>query len=178
MSFAAEVKLVKSIAVADGTFTSWLRWWWNGFLTRRRFQEKGGCLFHPKREGLPEVGCRGHPSVVCHWDSEDSIEHYCRCPVVLRVAGHMMRLSYPPEMALNIWVLNSSWLDREDELRGISLLIYGCYLAFNSIRIKGISSSDQAFQCIAQHCRQGAMGHSACMSFLDRSWQRPVKHVC
>lgn len=136
----------------------------NGWCTHRRFQnrasENNKCMF------------------LCGGQAEDSIEHYCKCPVTMRVARHLMHLSYPDEAAMDLWVLNSGWLDSEDVMRGMALLIYGCYMACNNIRCKGISCSDQAFHCIAQHCRQGGMGNNKCMSFLDASWLRPMKHVC
>ena len=137
---------------------------WNGWCTHRRFQRRlstsNKCMF------------------MCGGQAEDSIEHYCRCPVTMRAARHIMHLSYPAELALDVWVLNSGWWDSEDVARGLGLLMYGCYMAFNSIRCKGVSCSDQAFHCIAQHCRQGAMGNNKCMEFIDTSWQRPMKHVC
>ena len=128
--------------------------------TQRRLADTNECVF----------GCGG--------EAEDSIEHYCRCPVTLRVAGHMMHVSYPANLALDIWILNSSWLDVDEVLVGIGLLIYGCYMGFNSIVHGSVSSPEQAFRCIAQHCRQGAMGNDRCMDFLDRCWQTPVRHVC
>ena len=115
---------------------------------------------------------------MCGGDAEDSIEHYCRCPVALRVARHVMHIVYPAELALDIWILNSGWLDGDGVLIGISLLVYGCYMAFNTIRRAGVSDSDQAYQCIVQHCRQGAMGNDKCVEYLDKRWQSPMQCVC
>ena len=89
-----------------------------------------------------------------------------------------MHFDYPNESALDIWMLNSSWHDVDSNLRGSGLLAYGCYVAFNTIRRNGITNGEQAFHCIAQHCKQGAMGHNACMKYLDEAWQRPLNHVC
>ena len=89
----------------------------------------------------------------------------------------MMHFDYPAGLALNIWVLNSYWLDIDDNLRGVGLLVYGAYMAFNSIRCKGISNVEEAVQCISQHVRQGAMNNNACMSYLDRCWQKPMNYV-
>ena len=52
-----------------------LRAWWNGWVTRRRFQQQGWCIF----------GCR----------CEDSIEHYARCPVVREFGARFLHLSAP-----------------------------------------------------------------------------------
>jgi hypothetical protein len=152
-------KLVNPRVHAATFSTMWNRWY-----THRRRQKSrdasNKCVFK------------------CGGDAEDSIEHYCKCPIVHRVAMHVMHFDYPNESALNIWMLNSSWHDDDTNLKGIGLLVYGCYMAFNTIRHNGITCGEQAFHCITQHCKQGAMGHSACMKYLDEAWQRPMNHVC
>lgn len=66
---------------------------WNGWCTHRRFQQRrkasNACLF------------------LCGGGAEDAVEHYCRCPVVKRVAAHTLRFSYQDEGALTLWLLNS-----------------------------------------------------------------------
>jgi hypothetical protein len=137
---------------------------WNGWCTHRRFQRRhldtNVCLFK------------------CGGGAEDSLEHYCRCPVVLRVARHLLHFSYAAEAGLDLWTLNSSWLDIPGNLRGLALLVYGTYMAFNSIRYNKISDSQQAFHCIVQHCKQGAMGHAASMTHIDACWLSPISHIC
>ena len=137
---------------------------WNGWCTHRRFQQRhkasNVCLF------------------MCRGTAEDSLEHYCRCPVVRRVAEHTFRFSYPAEEALTLWLLNSRWLDSPDNLLSLGLLVYGVYMAYNTIRYHKIGSSDDAFQCIVQHCKQGAFGHPASMSHLDTRWQSPISYIC
>ena len=137
---------------------------WNGWCTHRRFQ---------KRSSTDNV-CR----FKCSSTSEDSLEHYCRCPVVPRVARHILHFSYPPELALNVWMLNSYWLDIDYNMRGAALLIYGTYMAFNTIRHKGIADANQAYKCITQFCKLGAGGDDACISHLDGCWHRPMNYVC
>jgi hypothetical protein len=55
---------------------------WNSWVTERRFQRrrsvKNVCVFK------------------CSITAEDSLEHYCRCPVVLRVGRSSLRIDYPP----------------------------------------------------------------------------------
>ena len=136
---------------------------WNRWATQRRFQRRlsieNQCVFTSSRT------------------AEDSLEHYCRCPAILRVARHMVHFEYPAEQALNIWALNSAWLDDDDNMRGLSLLVYGAYMGFNSFRHEGVSGVEQAVQCITQHARQGAMGHTLCMEYLDSRWQQPMNYV-
>ena len=114
----------------------------------------------------------------CKEGAEDSLEHYCRCPVVLRVARHLFHISYPLELALNIWAINSAWLDRPHMIESLSLLMYGVYMAFNTLRYSRVTDTQQAFHCIIQHCKQGAFGHQECMNHLDSCWHRPVSHIC
>ena len=164
ISMARRIKLLATLVpprVHAAVFTTM----WNGWCTHRRFQNRRGAGNH----------CR----FKCSLGSEDSLEHYCRCPVVLRVAKHMFHISYPAEMALDLWTLNSSWLDMShDNLRGLALLVYGTYMSLNTIRHNGISDSTQAFQCIVQYCKLGCGGHSACITFLDTCWSRPMTCIC
>ena len=135
----------------------------NGWCTRRRFQQRNAasnlCVFK------------------CGNSAEDSLEHYCRCPVVSRVAESYLHFSYTKELGLDLWLLNSYWLDGDEALRGLAILIYGTYNAFNSIRHGFIPNEQQAYHCIIQHCKQGSFGHGKCMKFLDSCWKSPITHV-
>ena len=138
---------------------------WNRWCTHRRFQQRhmsnNRCVF------------------MCGGQAEDSFEHYCRCPLVHRVSRNVLHFSYPNEVALDMWLLNSYWLDVDDNFRRAALLVYGLYRAFNTIRNNnGISSAKQAVHCIIQLCRQGALGHNECMKVIDTCWQKPISHVC
>jgi len=137
---------------------------WNGWCTHRRFQKRH----------LPTNVC----VFKCSSSSEDSLEHYCRCPVILKAARHTLHFSYPEEMGLDLWVLNSSWLDIDYNMRSLALLVYGTYMAFNRIRHGFVSDSHQAFLCITQFCKLGAGGHNGCISHLDGCWMRPMNYVC
>ena len=128
----------------------------NGWCTHRRFQRRHSksnlCVFK------------------CNSSAEDSIEHYCRCEVVRKVAAHTFHMSYNCEHALDLWALSSKALDNQDHLHSIGLLIYGVYNAFNSIRNGHITNAQQAFYAIVQHCKQGAMGHPRSMTHIDSRW--------
>jgi hypothetical protein len=137
---------------------------WNGWCTHRRFQ---------LRQNTSNV-CK----FKCSLRSEDSLEHYVRCPVVLKVAKHCLHFSYPDEAGINLWMMSSPWLDLECNLRGLALLIYGAYMGFNSIRHSSISNEGQAFHCIVQHIKQGAAGHAKSIAHLDSCWQKPISFLC
>ena len=148
---------------------------WNGWCTHRRFQRRHWasniCFFKCGDSCSISTSCSSSRG------AEDSLEHYCRCPVVLRVANHLFHFSYPEEMGLDLWALNSAWLDTPANMRGLALLVYGVYMAFNSIRYNKISDSAQAFHCIVQHCKQGAMGHAPSMAHMEACWRSPMSYI-
>ena len=137
---------------------------WNGWCTHRRFQrrhwESNRCRFK------------------CSDSAEDSLEHYCRCPTVLRVAKHVFRFSYPNEMGLDIWALNSAWLDDLHNMRSFALLIDGAYNAFNTFRYTAAHNDHDAYHGIQQHCKQGTAGHADSIKHLDSCWLKEVSYVC
>jgi hypothetical protein len=112
---------------------------------------------------------------MCSGSAEDSIEHYCRCPVVSRVAHSFLHMQYPAEEALNVWTLNTKWVDTPEVITCVALLEYGVFNALNSIKHHGISSESQAYNCIVQHCKQGVMGHVASSKVLGNCWRRPLR---
>jgi len=63
---------------------------WNGWTTHRSFQKRkvssNRCVF------------------LCGGAAEDSIEHYCRCPVVLKVAFQIFKIHLQAEGALDAWL--------------------------------------------------------------------------
>ena len=136
---------------------------WNAWTTERRFQRRQSdtnvCVFN------------------CSSTAEDSIEHYCRCPIVRRVGYRHLKIEYPPEEGLNIWTLNSRWVECRDIMCRVAILVYGTYRAFNSIKHKGISDSQQAQECIVQSCRPGVAGSDKCTRLWDTSWSRPISYM-
>ena len=87
-------------------------------------------------------------------------------------------MDYPAELALNIWLLNSSWLNSPDIRMGISLLVYGVYNAFNTLRYQPSTDAQQVHHMIVQYCKQGAFGHSKAMASLDSRWRNNIISLC
>ena len=135
----------------------------NGWVTHRRLQRRrwatNKCVFH------------------CCDGAEDSLEHYCRCEVVQKVARHTFHMNYPSDQALNLWSLRSDYVDKEHNMLSVGLLVYGVYNAFNTLRHNPVGDDRQAFHCIVQHCRQGAFGHQRCMEHLDSSWKQSMSYI-
>jgi hypothetical protein len=137
---------------------------WNGWSTETRFQRK-----HSQSNR-----CR----FKCSSEAGDSIEHYCRCPVVRQVSYKHLHLQYNLCDALNVWCLNTSLLDKPHILTCVAILIYGAFNAYNSIRHNTISSSSQAYNCIVQHCLQGVSGHGASAKVLGSCGRSPLLALC
>jgi hypothetical protein len=137
----------------------------NGWVTHRRLQRRkwptNKCVFK-----CNELG-----------EAEDSLEHYCRCDVVHKVARHIFHISYPDEQGLDLWALNSKFVDNPENMLSVAMLQYGVYNAFNTLRYSPVGSSQQAFHCIVQHCKQGAFGHIPCMTHLDSRWKQTMKYM-
>ena len=109
---------------------------------------------------------------------EDSLEHYCKCPVVMQAAQVFIKIDYPAELAMDVWTLNNGLLDTEVGAVAVAILICGAYNAFNSIRHACIASRQQAYHCIVQHMNQAAAGHPRCTTFLDNRWKADAIHIC
>jgi len=94
------------------------------------------------------------------------------------VARKTFRIDYPPSEALNVWSMNTYWVESSDVMIRVALLIYGSYKAFNVIKHKSISNAQQATECIKQACKYGAVGNDICMDIVDSSWSKPISHLC
>ena len=135
---------------------------WNGWCVPRRFQKRHSAADHCL------LGCED--------DSQDCIEHYCRCPTVAGIGEKYLRISASPPRALNLWLLNEKAIDNPMIMRSVALLIYGTYMTANHCRHTGRFSREVAEDAIKQYCIQGARGNSDLEAHLDGCWHIPVTH--
>ena len=119
----------------------------NGWCTHHRFQRRHAasniCVF----------GCSASAS--------DSLEHYCRCPVVLHVLQRKLRVEVTPRAALRLFMLD---IPRSDDnlLRCCALINYAVYNTFNALRAKStISSAEVSSDALGQALLNAIMGHPA-----------------
>ena len=72
----------------------------------------------------------------CSCSASDSLEHYCRCPVVLQVLHRKLRVKVTPRAALRLFMLD---IPRSDDnlLKCSALINYVVYNTFNAFRAKG-----------------------------------------
>lgn len=128
----------------------------NGWCTHRRFQQRfcstNKCMF----------GCPGQ--------AEDSIEHYCRCPVTLEVLRTQLNASVSPQRALSFWLMDCS--RSEDMAICSALSCYAAYSTFNYYRCsKKIPSQNVAIDAMKQSIFQAVQGSSQLRGWLDNRWR-------
>ena len=82
-----------------------------------------------------------------------------------------------PADALNLWVLNSAWLDSDDNLTLMCVLIYGVYMTFNHCKHSHLQFSQHVFDHMIQQCKQGTAGHPRSMRLLDSRGPASITYV-
>ena len=135
----------------------------NGWVTHRRSQ----------RRSAPSNMCM----LGCSDRAEDSIEHYCRCPAVLKVLQHKLRIIVPPAKALAFWMLDCPSSD-DDLLMSSALSVYAGYMATNTYRKIGRpQTKERAIDAMGQYLIQSAYGHPKVGKFLDNCWATPMRNL-
>ena len=144
-------KLVPPRVCAASLGTIWNRW-----CTHRRFQERDS----PHNKCM--LGCKGN--------AEDSIEHYCRCPVTKRILQNNLRL--PPTTYANIHtlLLCNDHIDNTDTLTSIALVQYAIYNATNHFRYNTTPDTTDRYEATLQWLREGAKNHKHASAVLDNRW--------
>ena len=127
---------------------------WNGWITSRRFQRNGSCVF----------GCR------C---GEDSIEHYSVCKHVWDFSSRYLRLHPPPG---DVHLRRRSFLILDEAGRGenttltLSALrvaaVYRAYL----LTVHGDYSAEVAREMLPQTLRHAVRGHPEAMKATRIVW--------
>ena len=132
---------------------------WN---TERRWQRRRSprntCLF----------GCSGN--------SEDSIEHYCKCRITRQVLQRYLHLPQQQYAHLHSFLLCNSHITSTETLTTIALLIYGVYNATNQLRYTPPTTNIDMYDFVVQHIRQGCKGHDKSASTLDNRWHPEPTH--
>ena len=128
----------------------------NGWCTHRRFQQRfcatNKCM----------LGCPG--------EAEDSIEHYCRCPVTLEVLRAQLNITVSPQRGLAFWLMDCP---RSKDMAICSALsCYAAYSTFNFYRCKKkIPSTAVAIDAMRQSIFQAVGGSAKLKRWLDNRWR-------
>ena len=101
----------------------------------------------------------------CPPAAEDSLEHYCRCPV-LRAAHHRHLRLLPPREGtlLQGWLLGAESGTAADSTRWA----LGAYASYRSYCTQKLGVSD----LFCQYLREGASGHTTAERALATAWVR------
>jgi len=113
------------------------------------------------------LGCRG--------GAEDSIEHYCRCPVTKKVLERKLNMSPTKYAHLHSFLLCNTYIRTQDELTSIALLIYALYNATNYYRHNPPAPDVNVHEAVTQWMREGAKNHRNATHALDNRWN-PTRH--
>ena len=132
------IKFLHSL-VPPRVVAAFLRTWFNGRCTTRRFQTLGPCLF----------GCGGCDT--------DCIEHYARCLVVTKTRT-LFRL--PVAFSSLLGFLGGVEESTPSEQCLNALVVYAAYQAHNTLRQKGPTGSLQAEQMLVEFHKLATQCHS------------------
>ena len=126
----------------------------NRWCTARRFQGSGSCIF-----------CRTQ-------DAPDSLEHYCRCPIVWQFAAKVLNLSPPAEERSQRFFLVWDYTDSDDLIRH-AIVVYAAYTAFHSLRhLPPGSPPPPLFSYLRRTAHHAVAGHTRSGSALRKSFVR------
>ena len=124
---------------------------WNRWCTARRFQGSAACVFR------------------CATSAEDSIEHYCRCPITLHVASRYLRLG-DSHVNMHTLSLCNPLITTQDALVASALLIYAVYRGTNHYRHQTAGEPQEVYDSLRQWIREGVGRHGASHTILRNLW--------
>ena len=86
----------------------------------------------------------------CSITAEDSIEHYCRCPVVKQAMTKVLRLDPYYYANIHTLMLVNTHVNTIEDLTTIALLTYGIYTTTNTLRKQTRAQQSPAHAAPAQ----------------------------
>ena len=141
-----------------------LRTMWNGWSTRRRFQQGWApCV----------LGCSSP-----HDDVQDSIEHYAHCPIILDMSRRY--LNVPPLIGAArkggfiVLGLQAGQIS-DDTLARRAVLAYAAYRTVHTLRercrLPPLDQARLAGEMLRQMAREAARHHPGTVRLLDAAWR-------
>ena len=144
-------KLVSPRVIAAVFSTIWNRW-----TTHRRMQRRHAdtnrCLL-----GCPQP-------------AEDSIEHYCRCPISKEFLRLHLNLSPEIFAGLHSFTLCNVNIQSTQQLTTIAIWIYTIYTATNNLRRRPLPANAFIQDALKQWAREGTRHHTPSGAILDTRW--------
>ena len=110
----------------------------------------------------------------CSGSASDSLEHYCKCPVVLQVIKRKLRVEVSQRAALRFFMLDFARSD-DNMLRCGAIINYAVYNTFNAFRSNSITRSMAvSSDALGQAILNALMGHPASEEFVRNRWAAAV----
>ena len=100
----------------------------------------------------------------CSASAEDRIEHYCRCPHILRFA-HTILFIAPEDCTLARFLLAESNLS-DKQLTLFAVLVYSVFRTTNALRNLVDVRPNVVFDMLEEHAKNAVKGHSKSASVL------------
>ena len=112
----------------------------------------------------------------CTASAEDRIEHYCRCPHVLRFAQAMLNIA-PADCTLARFLLVESTMT-EAQLTLFAVLVYSVFCTTNTLRDHEETGPDVIFDMLEEHAKQAVKGHKkSCSVLYEAMHGRFIRHA-
>ena len=124
----------------------------NGWCTRRRFQQHGACLFQ----------CNAHAA--------DSIEHYVSCRFYMDLRSAALQLLPISDASRLQMVFHRTWSD--DRLILEAVAMFSLYTTYNQIRTHGFVSAEVCADGLVQSCYNAVRNHGRSTTALSRARMR------
>jgi len=129
---------------------------WNGWCTRRRFQQEGPCLFS------------------CNPRASDSIEHYMYCPMFRNMLDKFLHLPRFTSMQEFMLLEHRLWSDARLIISAVA--VHVVYTSFNHARVSGPRSQGYWEDYMQRTCYHAVLDHSKSQGALkmalsnSRNW--------
>ena len=114
----------------------------------------------------------------CPPQAEDSIEHYCKCPVSIAFLRHHLNLSPETFAGLHSFTLCNVNIQSTQQLTAIAIWIYTIYTATNNLRRRSLPANANIQDALKQRAKEGTWNHTPSAEILDNRWNpREVQHT-
>ena len=155
---ARAVSLFKRLEalVRPRVLASLARTHWNGWCTRRRFQQEGPCV------------------LACSTKAADSIEHYIYCPVFRAVLDSFLHLPRFSTMQEFLLLEHRLWSDTRLIVSAVA--VHALYTTFNHARLSGPGAKEYLEEYMQRTCYHAVLNHSRSQAALkvamgnSRNW--------
>ena len=150
-------RLVNPRVVAAVFSTIWNRW-----TTHRRMQNRA------KATNCCLLGCI---------TAEDSIEHYCSCPIAMQFLQNHLGLSPRGFAGLHTFTLCNVNIQTMEQLTTTSIWIYCIYTATNNLRRRALPDNAIMQDALKQWAREGTRHHTQSAAIIDNQ-RNPHNRKC